>query len=458
MRAIFLSLTALSLAIVLFALAVVFVQGSDDGGGRDGSASQASAASSPTGDSTEGTFPQPTSPPAVDATLQPTGSASGPAEHDGSRALAHVKELAKAPRVSGTEGERRGADYIARQYASYGYVAEIQTFEFDGDRFRAGQASAGGKTAEALTLSGSPGGRVSAPAAYVSLADVQGIAAQNLAGKVAVADRGTLNFVDKYQNVKDAGAIGLVIVNNRPGPFSGNLTTAAAFPVVGVAQEDGAAFLEAAKSGRTVGIDAPSSTGNTTAINVVARSPGTTACAIVVGGHFDSVPAAPGANDNASGSANVLELARATAADGLDDGLCFASFGAEESGLYGSKALVEQMKASGHLPKFMINLDVTGIGKGVEVIGSVGLVQRAIDLSKGLGLPAIPSSLPANAGSDHESFINAGVPTVYYTSGDFPTIHSSLDVAADVDEKELDAIGDSALALIRNLLAEVARG
>jgi len=457
MRPIFLSLTAVSVLIVVFALAVVFIQSTDDSGSPEASASLGPAATS-TARSTDQLTPQPTSPPAVDATLQPTGSASGPADHDGARALSHVQELAKSPRVSGTEGERRGADYIAKQYASYGYVAEIQTFEFDGDRFRAGQASAGGKTAEALTLSGSPGGKVSAPAAYVSLADAQGIAGQNLTGKIAVADRGTLNFVDKYQNVKDAGAIGLVVVNNRPGPFSGNLTTAATFPVVGVAQEDGGPFIEAAKAGGTVGIDAPSSTGNTTAINVLAHSPGTTVCAIVVGGHFDSVPAAPGADDNGSGAANVLELARATAADGLDDGLCFASFGAEESGLYGSKALVEQMKSAGHLPKFMINLDVTGIGKGVEVIGSAGLVQRAIDLSKGLGLSAIPSSLPANAGSDHESFINAGVPTVYYTSGDFPTIHSPLDVAADVDEKELDAIGDSALALIRSLLAEVARG
>ncbi len=372
--------------------------------------------------------------------------------------MAILKQLSAAPRVSGTEAEGEAAGFLAGLLRSYGYTTEVMEFEFDGDRFRAGTATANGTSFEALTLAGSPGGKVSAAGAYVGLADAAGIAGQDLTGKIAVADRGTLNFIDKYQNVKDAGAIGLIVANNKPGPFSGNLTTLSSFPVVAVSQEDGAAFVEAAKAGRTVAIDAPPTVGPTKALNVIARTKDGATCRVLVGGHFDSIPGAPGANDNGSGASNVVELARAFAADGLDEGLCFALFGAEESGLYGSKALVERLQAAGQLPAYMVNLDVTGIGDDVEVIGPSDLVQRAIDLAKNIGLTAVKSQLPANAGSDHQSFQDAGVPSIFFTSGDFPTIHSPQDVFADISEKEIDAIGDAAYAMTKSLLGEVAQG
>lgn len=388
----------------------------------------------------------------------PTGSATGPAEHDGQRALAHVVELAKEPRVSGTPAEARAATYIADQFRSSGYTVEVMGFEFDGDRFRAGEVTFDGTTIEALTLAGSRGGTVSAPAVFVGLANEEGIAGQDLTGKVAVAERGVLNFGVKYENVKAAGAVGLVVVNNRPGSFSGNLATGAAIPVVGVSQEDGLAVIEAAKAGREVGIEAPPTVGLTKALNVIARPGADSRCEILVGGHFDTVPSAPGANDNASGAANVIELARAIAADGLDDGLCFATFGAEESGLYGSKALVERLRSEGALPRYAVNLDVTGIGTQVEVIGDGPLAQTALTLAAEAGIPAVPSRLPANSGSDHQSFLDAGVPTVFFTSGDFSTIHSPGDVVADINVEMLDQIGDVALLVVKDLLAEVAQG
>ena len=453
MRRAFLSVFVLSVAVGAIALGAVIV---GTGGGSETPASPGSptaAAARPTAPPT--TLTQPTATPGVSG---PTGSATGPAEHDGARALAIVQELAKQPRVSGSAAEGRAAEYIAGLFRSYGYTTEVIQFEFEGDRFRTGEVATNGTTIDSLTLAGSPGGTVEAKATYVGLADEAGIAGRDLTGTIAVADRGDLNFVDKYTNVKAAGAIGLIIVNNRPGPFSGNLTTAATFPVVSLSQEDGSAVLEAAKSGATVRIDAPPTVGATKAFNIVARPSASSACKVLVGGHFDSVPGAPGANDNASGTANVLELARATAADGLDEGLCFATFGAEESGLYGSKALVETMKKDGTLPAFMLNLDVTGIGDRVEVIGGGAIANDALEAARGLGIDAVPSQLPPNSGSDHQSFIDAGVATVFLTSGEFPTIHSPEDVSSDVSADMLDRIGDTSLALIKTLLAEVARG
>jgi Iap family predicted aminopeptidase len=403
------------------------------------------------GDATSTSTPAPRS-------AGPTGRAEGPAEHEAGRALAHVVELSKEPRVSGTPGEARAAEYIAGQLRSSGYTVEIMEFEFEGDRFRAGEVTYDGKTIEALTLAGSPGGSVSGPAVFIGLADEAGIGGRDLTGKMAVAERGVLNFGVKYENAKAAGAIGLIVVNNRPGSFSGNLATGASIPVAGVSQEDGAGLIEAAKAGRQIGLAAPPTAGLTKALNVLARPHADARCQVLVGGHFDTVPSAPGANDNASGTANVIELARALAADGIDDAVCFAAFGAEESGLYGSKALVERLRAEGALPRYMLNLDVTGIGDQVEVIGDGPLAQAALALASGAGIPAIPSSLPPNTGSDHTSFIDAGVSTVFFTSGEFSTIHSPQDVPGEINGEMLDHIGDLALLVVKDLLPDVARG
>lgn len=391
-------------------------------------------------------------------TLQPNGPASGPASHEGERAIEHARVLATEPRVSGTPAERRAAEYIANQLQSFGYLVEIREFDFDGDRFRAGEVRLGTETIESLNMAGSPGGEVEAPAAYIGLADAAGIGSQDLSGKVAVADRGDLNFSVKYENARAAGAVGMIIVNNQPGLFSGNLTLRAEFPVVSISQEDGQAIIEAAKAGGTLSVTTPPTVGLTRSMNVVARASAASECTIVVGGHFDSVPAAPGANDNASGTSNVLELARAAAADGVDEGVCFVAFGAEESGLYGSKEFVADLAESGFVPSYMINLDVTGIGDGVEVIGDSALADRAFALAQAAGIPVAPSVLPANSGSDHQSFAEAGVEVVFFTSGNFSTIHSPEDVIDDLDVDVLDRIGDAAYLTLVDLLAEVAAG
>ena len=78
--------------------------------------------------------------------------------------------------------------------------------------------------------------------------------------------------------------------------------------------------------------------------------------------------------------------------------------------------------------------------------------------SQPAGVPAVASSLPANSGSDHESFANAGVEVVFLTSGDFGTIHSPQDVSGDIEVEALDWVGDAGMLVIKNLLAVVARG
>jgi aminopeptidase YwaD len=379
-------------------------------------------------------------------------TAPGTAEHEGERAMEHVRYLAGTigPRVSGTSQERQAAEYIREQFESYGYTVELMEFTYEGDRFQAGAVRAGEQVLDSLALAGSSGGTATGRAVFVGLGDAAGIAGKSLEGAVAIADRGEIRFAEKYENVRNAGARALVIVNNADGLYSGSVGEAATIPVVGVALEDRELLLRAASAGAEITVEAPDPS-RSTALNVIARPEEGAYCRVVVGGHHDTVPGAPGANDNASGTANVIELARAMAVDGLEADVCFVTFGAEESGLFGSAAFVRTLREKGRLPEIMMNLDVTGIGRSVEVIGTPELVTKAVELGTALNIAAVRSSLPPNTGSDHQSFANEGVPVVYFSSGGFPTIHSPGDVVDDIEVESLERIGRLALATLREI-------
>ena len=80
-----------------------------------------------------------------------------------------------------------------------------------------------------------------------------------------------------------------------------------------------------------------------TSANVVAVKKGTSAQEIIVGAHYDSTDAGPGADDNASGVAVMLEVAKLVSEQTTPYTIRFIAFGAEESGLLGSYAYLNQM-------------------------------------------------------------------------------------------------------------------
>jgi Zn-dependent M28 family amino/carboxypeptidase len=187
-------------------------------------------------------------------------------------------------------------------------------------------------------------------------------------------------------------------------------------------------------------------------VNVLAKAAPGQACRVLVGGHHDTVPGSPGAHDNASGSAVVLELARAAAADGLDEGLCFATFGGEESGLHGSKAMVREMEAAGELPHTMVNLDTVGVGSAVDLIGSAELTARAAAIATRLSIPAAVSSLGFGFGSDHQSFEAAGVEVVFFSSNELGRFHTPGDTIDTIDRDVVAHVGVVAFELLKELV------
>jgi Zn-dependent M28 family amino/carboxypeptidase len=185
--------------------------------------------------------------------------------------------------------------------------------------------------------------------------------------------------------------------------------------------------------------------------NVVAR-PSDGTCRIVVGGHYDSVPAGPGANDNGSGTAVVIELARTLAANG-DGDVCFTLFGAEELGLLGSIAFVEAL-SSDELSgiEAMLNFDMLAVGSGWPMSGSTSLVSLAGEVAEGLGIPFdISNSEPG--GSDHAPFIEAGVPALLLYCFCDSNYHTAADRLDFLERQRFEEAGALGLGLLEALLA-----
>ncbi len=179
--------------------------------------------------------------------------------------------------------------------------------------------------------------------------------------------------------------------------------------------------------------------------------------AVVIGAHYDHLGRGPygslapdrngeihnGADDNASGAAGLLELARAFAtAPPTRRSLVLAAFAGEELGLTGSRAYVESPPVPLADTAAMLNLDMVGRLRdgGLNVFGTEtspefpALVERAAQ--------GIPVALQLGAGgyapSDQTSFYARNVPVLLFFTGVHPEYHTP-----DDDADRIDAEGET---------------
>ena len=127
-----------------------------------------------------------------------------------------------------------------------------------------------------------------------------------------------------------------------------------------------------------------------------------------------------GADDNASGTAVILEVARAMAQTGARPkrSILFVSFTGEEQGLIGSASYVRHPARRLDKTKAMINVDHTGIGNGRLTVGVTGLEKSlAGEAGRLAGMVDQLDLFGFFPGGDHVPFKEAGVPTFTIVSG-----------------------------------------
>jgi aminopeptidase YwaD len=397
------------------------------------------------------------------STATATAASNAPPEAHAERVLAHVRVLAVdiGVRASGTPGERRAAEYIRDQLQASGYAVTIEPFTVDVPRDESQVLDvpevAGGL--QALAMAGAPDGEARGRLVQIGLGRAEDVTGLNLRGAIAFADRGVAPFRDKALNAQRAGALALIVANNQPGRFRGTIADGGpgaervTIPVVGVTSDDAALIDEALGQGTVVTVRALRKREPHQSQNVFARPSAGASCTAYVGAHYDSVAQGPGANDNASGTASMLELARTHRAPGL----CYLAFGAEEVGLVGSEAFVEAHGVGRE--RFMLNLDMMGKVRSPELItepgdpASVALADRASRVA-GLAGTVLPrGSFGPFASSDHASFVKAGVPAITFYSGDDEHIHTAQDTIENVSLADLRTMLRAASAVLRELLA-----
>ncbi|MPZ98868.1 MAG: M28 family peptidase [Dehalococcoidia bacterium] len=365
--------------------------------------------------------------------------------------MRHVQALAVdiGSRPAGSAEEREAAEYIAGELRSYGYAVDVEPFSFASRVDDSLISLPDGVAMRPFGLGGSGSGEATGPLVDAGLGGEQALAEAGARGAVVVVQRGELTFEQKARNAQQAGAAALIIVNNEAGPLFGSLGGfQAQIPVVGAIPEDGEVLRDLARGDRaevTVRAGIGSDQGDSQ--NVVARAG--EECRWYIGGHYDSVPAGPGANDNASGTAVVLELARAHRTDGL----CVIAFGAEEIGLFGSRAYVRDHDTNG--AEWLLNFDMQGRIDGAKVIGDALLTEEVLIALEGGDFPLVAGSFPRFASSDHVSFADAGVPAVTVTSGDDPFIHSSRDDIDNVHPDDLETMLAAADVMLEAMLTGV---
>lgn len=190
-------------------------------------------------------------------------------------------------------------------------------------------------------------------------------------------------------------------------------------------------YNEFAGFGLSVAYD-PFSYGGGTYNNVVATLPGRTnpGNVYIVGAHMDSTspdPAhhAPGADDNASGMAAVLSIAKALAQSVFDATIKFIGFNAEEQGLRGSLAYATEARANGENVVGMLNFDMiaysgTASPKNVFLAGNSALVNAMVANANVYTSLNTQISYSNIYGSDH----------YYFHSSQFPGSSSAFAIEA----------------------------
>jgi aminopeptidase YwaD len=220
--------------------------------------------------------------------------------------------------------------------------------------------------------------------------------------------------------------------------------------------------------------------------NIVARAgPKRAGSLMILGAHFDSVTGTPGADDNASGVAVMLEAARVLSRARLRTEVRFCAFNLEELNMIGSTHYAKKLKAAGVNLSAMISLEMVGYtdprpgsqsyplalkwfypdrGDFIGVIGNWNSNVLLNKVARGLrqisGLPVETLSVPGSGGllpevrlSDHSPFWDQGYPALMITDTAFlrnPHYHRPSDTLETLD---LDFMAKVCNGVVRSVQA-----
>lgn len=370
---------------------------------------------------------------AAAATRQRPGALRGPsltpgdravtARVDARRALPHLRALSDGIgwRVAGTSREHRAARYGARVLRDLGYRVELQPFPVPDKKLA--ELRARGVHWQSAAAAGGAVGR--AEGEITDLGTATEVTA-DLTGRLALFTRVPGKELDQAKAAAAAGARAVLIANVRSttyperkaAAFFPVLAEAVPVPVLGIAEYHGARIRGGVAR---LSLEVTAHTG-LTSYNVLAERravlPNPDRKAVIVSAHYDSVPGSPGGNDDGSGTALCLELARALRRLPTQQDLRICLWGAEELGLVGARHYVRQLddasaaRITGCFQNDMVATSHPPAGTYwlLSVDGAANTTTDAIAAAAGrLGYTGQTKGPTARGSSDHEAFFERGI-------------------------------------------------
>ncbi|MBM7438033.1 M28 family metallopeptidase [Streptomyces sp. HB132] len=353
-----------------------------------------------------------------------------------------IADAADGHRAAGSPGHDASAAYVHQLLRKAGYRVGYQTFDFVYTETLAEKLSVVSPTPrdvgiKAMTYTPStPEGGITAALVAVPADDTTGCEAADYAsadftGTIALIKRGGCSFAEKQAAASVAGAAGAVVYNNTEGVLSGTLGDVGSgkIPTGGLTLAEGEKLVADLAEGEVkVAFEVRELQEERTTRNVVAETRGGNAAkAVMLGAHLDSVSDGPGINDNASGSAGLLEVALELAKTHRDptNKVRFAWWSAEENGLLGSEAYVAKLSpAQREKTALYLNFDMIASPNGAQFVfdgdnsdgvgegpGPEGSAQLEHDINAFLDREDKPhTGTDFNGRSDYGPFIEAGIP------------------------------------------------
>jgi hypothetical protein len=400
-------------------------------------------------------------------------------------ALQAIADEHGGTRFTGTPGYEASVEWAADALSALGF--EVSTPEVDytgfaelpGSELEVGEAIFSGPD-ELRALIYSASGDVTA---RVTVLDDSGCQADDFdgveAGTIMMTIEGGCFRRQQAINAVEAGATALLVGYPDRGPgeiFRPTLIDPGGIDIPVVSVTDAAVRAITEAGDEPVHLRVETEREPAVLRNVIAQL-GTGSRVVMVGAHLDSVLEGPGINDNGSGVAAVLEIARGVAEAGLPDDSAFriGLWGGEELGLVGSRAYVEDLTDD---PVAYLNLDMAGSPNGANLVYaenavmdlSAEITERFFEWFGDRGIEAQPADL--GGGSDHGAFSQAGIPTGGLFAGATETggaaapsasgggepadacYHLACDDIDNVDLERIALFADATLAVALDLIGD----
>ncbi|WP_157986396.1 M20/M25/M40 family metallo-hydrolase [Chitinophaga alhagiae] len=264
-------------------------------------------------------------------------------------------------------------------------------------------------------------------------------------------------YIKKTKEAKQNGATGVIFFNGPENTrevtrWLDEKTSPQPIPALWAGPELSKTFSADDANGFQVDFEVDFKPSKRTGTNVVGYIDNGAPATVVLGAHYDHLgygedhnSMAPsekaihnGADDNASGTAALLELGRLLKSSGLKkNNYVLVAFSGEELGLFGSKYFVENGGIAAKDMNYMVNMDMVGRltdDKGLQ-IGGIGTSPAWGPILKS----TVPSSIKVSydssgtGPSDHTSFYRKDVPVLFFFTGTHTDYHKPGDDAAKIN-------------------------